>query len=173
MSDLIQPAGSRAGQGGAEPSKRVTVTSVKREEKATAKKYLSELLEPGDVITTILTSVNPEGSSRTMRIAVVKPLCWQHDKTPYIRDITRAVAHACGYRESVKDWKGLIAGGGGMDMGFSVVYSIGRVLFPDGVPCTGNPGTCRSNDHHNGDNDYTAGKIHKDGGYAFRAEWLY
>ncbi len=68
-----------------------------------------------------------------------------------------------------KNW-GVKMGGCGMDMGYHLVNNLGYALFPNGVPCTGED--CPSNDHNNGDRDYTAGKLHRDGGYAFRHRWL-
>ncbi len=44
-------------------------------------------------------------------------------------------------------------GGAGMDMGFHIVYSLSSALFRDGFGCIGE--RCRSNDHTNGDRDYT------------------
>lgn len=44
-------------------------------------------------------------------------------------------------------------GGAGMDMGFALVHSLSYALFPDGFGCIGDG--CPSNDHSNGDRDYT------------------
>jgi len=61
--------------------------------------------------------------------------------------------------------------GCGMDMGYDLVYRLGRLLYPDGYECTGE--RCASNDHSNGDRDYTPGHcVHRDGGYRFRHRWL-
>jgi hypothetical protein len=70
-------------------------------------------------------------------------------------------------------------GGCGMDMGFAAVYELSRLLFPDGHGCTGVG--CVSNDHFNGDRDYTphvqllptvTGHWHQDAGYALKHRWL-
>ena len=65
---------------------------------------------------------------------------------------------------------------------------LARTLFPDGVGCSGQK--CQSNDHSNGDRDYTphanhpqvckdnpetctgAKHWHEDGGYAFQHRWI-
>jgi hypothetical protein len=49
---------------------------------------------------------------------------------------------------------------------FTVVYALGAALFPGGFRCTGE--TCPSNEHTNGDRDYSP-HHHQDGGYAFRS----
>lgn len=59
--------------------------------------------------------------------------------------------------------------GCGMDVGFSLVYNLGWVLFPNGFECVGE--RCPSNDHSNGDRDYSP-HHHSDGGYALRQRWL-
>lgn len=92
---------------------------------------------------------------------------------------------------------GVKVGGCGMDMGFHVAYSLSHALYPDGFGCIGEG--CPSNDHSNGDRDYTPhaeqytadtcpgrpcgtdcdhksqdGRPHwhNDGGYALRHRWL-
>ena len=69
--------------------------------------------------------------------------------------------------------EGIRVRGAGMDMGFHLVYNLSATLFPDGFDCVGDgPGQlCRSNDHSNGDRDYTPHR-HKDGGYALKHRWL-
>ena len=85
--------------------------------------------------------------------------------------------------QRISDRWGVVVGGVGMDMGFHLVYSLGRALYPEGVPCTGSNGwtksgrpsklnACQSNDHLNGDRTYSKSKTHSDGGYAFRQVWL-
>ena len=66
---------------------------------------------------------------------------------------------------------GLKVSGAGMDMGFWLVYTLSRALWPDGYACIGEG--CPANDHSNGLREYTAGKHqHSDGGYALRQRWL-
>lgn len=73
-------------------------------------------------------------------------------------------------------------GGCGMDMGFHLVYVLSSTLFPDGFGCIG--ADCPSNDHSNGDRDYTphgaleseigtgVAHWHQSGGYALVQRWL-
>ena len=62
------------------------------------------------------------------------------------------------------------------DVGFELVYNLGRVLYPHGFACVGEK--CQSNDHMNDHSDGMrrenyVGKMHTgDGGYALRQEWL-
>ena len=85
------------------------------------------------------------------------------------------VAQAIGAKLGKRD--GIIMGGCGMDMGFSLVYNLSSALFPDGFECIGKGddrgafSRCPSNDHTNGDRDYSPHK-HSDGGYALRHRWL-
>jgi hypothetical protein len=82
-----------------------------------------------------------------------------------------------------------------MDMGFHLVYTLSYALYPQGFGCVGE--RCPSNDHSNGDRDYTPhgcydengaledrepgpGELrdgcrrhwHRDGGYALTQRWL-
>jgi hypothetical protein len=91
--------------------------------------------------------------------------------------------------------EGLPMHGCGQDMGFSLVYERSAWLWPKGFGCIGE--RCPSNDHSNGDRDYTVhgptdetcepenrepgpGETkdglrrhwHRDGGYALRQRWL-
>jgi hypothetical protein len=88
------------------------------------------------------------------------------------RSITGYVAAACGFSYADNRHQGLKVGGCGMDMGFHVVYSLGRAMYPYGVPCTGEG--CLSNAHSYADWDYTVSPehVHSDGGYAFQQRWL-
>jgi len=56
-----------------------------------------------------------------------------------------------------------------MDMGFHLVYSLSRALYPDGFACVGD--YCPSNDHSNGQ-PKDLRSHHRDGGYALRQEWI-
>ena len=126
---------------------------------------LREMLKPGDEVRTILRNVSRSGMSRSISIIIDG------------EDRSYLAARALGSR--IDDKRGGIkAVGCGMDMGFHLVYNLGRVLFPDGHDCCGegtNSGRfdrCPSNDHSNGDRNYSADHRHKDGGYALRHRWL-
>jgi hypothetical protein len=69
------------------------------------------------------------------------------------RRISHLIARAVGYKFD-RDRMGARLMGGGMDMGFELVYNLGYALWPKGVR-----------------KDY-AGRPNKDGGYAFHHEWF-
>ena len=177
------------------------MTKFEQAQRAEAVETLRKILKPGDKVHTILRNVSRSGMSR--RIDLYK---MEADGPRYLSGY---VATAMGERRH-KDG-GIIVGGCGMDMGFHLVYSLSRTLFPDGFGCVGDRETtyvqntaeecagakyhdqhpdcdhkssytsraaCPSNDHSNGDRDYTPhGPNHKhwhdsDGGYALRHEWL-
>lgn len=139
-------------------------TKTKQAEREEARTRLLEILKPGDTVHTVLRHVSSSGMSR--RIDLYK---LEGGEPIYL---SAYAAKACGFRLSDKG--GIVAGGCGMDMGFHLVYELGAVLWPKGVPCTGKAygeGACRSNDHSNGDRDYKP-HDHRDGGYALRHRWL-
>ena len=132
---------------------------------------LRKWMPPGTTVYTILDHVSSSGMSRAIRVVV-----------PYVRD-DGTVDHihpnyAVGTVLGLRHWKrngrtqdALVVGGCGMDMGFHLVYELSRALYRDGFPCLG-PG-CPSNDHSNGDRDFTPGHVtHASGGYALGHRWL-
>ena len=134
---------------------------------------LRAMLTPGQTVYTSLEHVSRSGMSRRISLYIVVD--------GSIQDITWQAAKA-GAGKLHRDG-GIVMGGCGMDMGFALVYNLGRTLYPNGVPCTGGTGytptgrkarhpRCGSNDHINGDHVYRKGKLHKDSGYAFKQEWL-
>ena len=154
-------------------------TKAQMAERAEAIAKLQELLKPGMTVYTILRHVSSSGMSRAISAVIV-----DRDGTTFTLDYLIARA---GLFPMHSKHAGLNVGGAGMDMGFHVVYSLSRTVFPKGFKCTGHDGTkrakrCPSNDHSNyyaetrgQDNpepNYKRGKHHKDGGYALRQEWL-
>lgn len=136
----------------------------KQEERQEAIDSLRNIIKAGDTVYTNLVSVSRSGMSRKISIHIVKD--------GQIRNITYNVGKAIDYALD-RERFALKVGGCGMDMGFSVVYSLSRALFPDGFKCAG--GKCSSNDHFNGVNTRQnfKGKTHKgDGGYALSQSWL-
>ena len=132
------------------------------ETKAEIRRELKKFLKPGDRVYTILRHVSSSGMSRRISLAVVKDgkvisLDWYAEKL--------GVAQ----RHATK--QGLSVGGCGMDMGFHLVYSLGRCMYPHGVNCAGDR-KCRSNDHSNGSRDYNRKHRHTDGGYAYEHVWM-
>lgn len=121
---------------------------------------LREVFPPGAHVYTVLRHVARSGMARHLSVVAMV------DGAPV--DVTYRVAQVCGMRTNARGH--IVVGGCGFDAGFHVAYDLGATLYPAGFTCIG--AGCPSNDHSNGDRDYTAGKIHKDGGYAFRHSWL-
>lgn len=83
---------------------------------------LTHYVKEGDTVYTLIRSVSASGMSRTMSVKIVRD--------NRIDDITFYVAHALDYPlVEVNGSRAIRVSGGGMDMGFHVVYSLGRVLF--------------------------------------------
>jgi hypothetical protein len=183
------------------------MTKAQKAERAEAVARMHEWVKPGDTVYTILRHVSRSGMQREIGIVLLLPEERRQDvdtrhggRTPVDLHPNYAVAEIIGARVGKHD--GVIVGGCGMDMGFHVVYTLSRYLYPDGFGCIG--AGCPSNDHGNGDRDYTAhgctwdgsqsnmgdlhgpthergtisgGKYgpchwHRDGGYALRQRWL-
>lgn len=121
------------------------MTTYGATEIATARERLADL-KPGTTIYTNLRRVSASGMSRLISVHVVQD--------GEIRDISHPVAVLTGSSFN-RDVFALRVQGAGMDMGFHVVYSLGRKLFPDGVKSrkAGYPED-------------------RDGGYAFDHRWL-
>lgn len=116
-----------------------------------ALEQLREWLKPGATVFTIVRHVSRSGMSRSISVFA------SVDGQPH--DITYQASRVMG--ESVDQKHGGIRMGGcGMDMGFALVYSLSRRLYPDGFGCIGKGdgeprNYCPSSDHNNGDRDYT------------------
>lgn len=153
---------------------RVCDCAPKRDSKlwseASAILKLREMLPPGSVVRTILRHVSRSGMNRRVSLAIAID--------GDVKDISWLAAHAMG--DPVKNRAGYVqdagieVGGCGMDVGFELVYNLGRVLWPHGFVCVGEK--CQSNDHSNDPNckrSTFVGQTHTgDGGYALRHEWL-
>ena len=140
--------------------KRSTKKALAEMERQRYAAQIREMLPPGSTAYTILDHVSQSGMSRRIRVIAML------DGEPL--DISGRVAVIVGYKRDNRTGA-LKVGGCGMDMGFSVVYDLSYQLYPDGFECAGD--TCRSNDHSNGDRDYTPHQ-HRDGGYAISQRWL-
>jgi len=137
---------------------------TKKEKEARAQEArdtLSKWIKQGDTVYTSVVKVAPSGMSRHIKCYIVLD--------GRIQDITGWVGDLLDYRQSDKT-NGLVVGGCGMDMGFHVVYSLASVLYRNEAKCTGEG--CQSNEHFNGDRDYTKGKPHRDAGYQLTQRWL-
>jgi hypothetical protein len=89
---------------------------------------LREMLKPGDVVYTTVKHVSRSGMSRVIDVHLII------NNEP--RWIAYSVGRACDYPFDDKR-EALRVGGCGMDMGFAVVYELGRTLFPDGFGVEG------------------------------------
>lgn len=90
---------------------------------------LLTLVKPNDVIYTDIKSVSSSGMSR--QIACFTTYLNEEGQAR-VKDVTWFVSKACDLKIGSKG--GLVVGGCGMDMAFSVVYNLGRTLWPNGTP---------------------------------------
>lgn len=123
----------------------------KNAEQQEAIKALRKTLKPGDTVYTILRHVSSSGMSRRIDLYTMKK------NRPVF--LTHYAAKALDYNRK-PDQQGITVGGCGMDMGFHLVYSLGRTLFPNGFKIKG---VGRNGDTSGHDND---------GGYALNHCWL-
>ena len=138
-----------------------TITKAREQELL---ERLRGMLNPGDTIYTTLDHVARSGMYRVISLFVMR------DNEPH--DITGSAADLLEGFD--KRHGGAKAHGCGMDMGFALVYNLSSKLWPEGWDCnaeTRSDGKCHSNDHSNGDQDYTP-HHHHDGGYALYQRWL-
>ena len=156
----------------------MTTRRYTKDETLEAIDYLRAELTPGRTVYTKITHVSRSGMSRSIE----RYLAEGRDN---LANITWQVARAANSRLD-NNHGGIIMGGCGMDMGFALVYGLGRTLYPDGVPCTGSRGydphtyetthdapRCKSNEHTNSpDMPYSRDITHRDGGYALHQVWM-
>lgn len=127
---------------------KLTVAAGKAAVKQQAINSLLQLLKPAQTVHCILRKVSVSGMSRRISFVIFRD-------DGLICNLDRLISLACGYKHS--DKQGLVVGGCGMDMGFSVVHNLGAVLWPEGTP---SPHGSR-----NGEPDI-------DGGYALKHNWI-
>lgn len=147
-----------------------------QQEVSEALETLRELLKPGQTVHTISRHTSRSGMSRSISLVLME------GGGPMELDYwaARVLGDSIDQRHG-----GIRIGGCGMDMGFALVYNLSSRLFPDGFGCIGEaPLRCPSNDHSNGDRDYTPDATaatksgnarahwHRSGGYALRHQWL-
>lgn len=139
-----------AGQSHQEPAaSRTTAKQRAQQERDAAREELRAIVKPGDTVYCVLRHVSRSGMQRVIDLQV---LTTDDSDRPWLRTIGGLAARAMGDRFDY-DRGGVMVGGCGMDMGFHLVCSLGYVLWKDGFGCVGE--RCRSNDHSNGDRDYT------------------
>lgn len=125
------------------------MAKVSQNRKDECKAALLKILKPGDQVTCILRHVSRSGMSRRIDFYKMGKGEPRYLST-YIADL---LEYPCGGH-------GVVVGGCGMDMGFSVVYNLGSTLFPKGFKVKG---IGRNGDKSGHD---------KDGGYALKCTWL-
>lgn len=101
------------------------MTKYTADQIATARDRLA-FLQPGDLIQTKGLHVTRSGMQREIGVYVARVT---DDGQPYIADLSWPVAVLTGNRISDRD--GVIVRGAGMDMGFHLVYRLGRALYPE------------------------------------------
>ena len=169
----------------------MTTKKQKAAERAEAIETLRDILAPGDTVYCVLRHVSRSGMMRHIDF-------YKMPDTPgdSPRWLSWLIGRALDLRLAPRD-NGLKVSGCGMDMGFHVVYNLSATLYRGGFGCIGDPEggiRCPSNDHSNGDRDYTphlddtpqsAAEVgtdipakrahrhyHNDGGYALTSRWL-
>lgn len=134
-------------------------------EKKEAIERLLRTVEPGDTVYTIIRHVSRSGMQRAISLVAI-------DRTTIILPIDSGAKIAALGRDSVTSidyfaaralgWRihkhgGIVVDVCGMDMGFRLVYTLGRTLWPDGTPTP--------HGRRNGNPD-------SDGGHALKHRWL-
>lgn len=114
-------------------------------------KHLREGLPPGATVYCALKHVSRSGMMREISLHSVE--------SGEIRWLTGLAATALDMKVGKNE--GIRIGGCGMDMGFALVYELAYALYPAGYGCIGKG--CPSNDHSNGDRDYTPHEDHAQG----------
>ena len=163
---LAEPVVSARTNGSPQGKGEDAMTKAQKAERSEAVARLREWLRPGDTVHTILRHVSRSGMQREVGVVILDARDVA-GKEPTEIHPNWLVSKALGERQGKRD--GIIMGGCGMDMGFALVYSLARTMFPDGFECIGD--RCPSNDHSNGDRNRSP-HHHADGGYALRQRWL-
>lgn len=127
--------------------KRLPAAEGKRLHMAHARARLLEMLQPGDTVYTVLRAVSSSGMSRRIDLYAIK-----NNEPVYLSGYAATVLD-----DRLSEKGGIVVKGGGMDMGFHLVYGLGSALWPNG--------TNKPHGTRNGTPD-TAG------GYALNHKWL-
>jgi hypothetical protein len=130
-------------------AKRLTVKEGTRRLKEEARKSLLESLKPGDTVQCVLRHVSRSGMYRVIDFYKA-----DDGDMLYLSGLMKDL----GIGEQPRGTRdGVGVGGCGMDMGFSCVYELGHMLWPEG--------TEKPHGTRNGEPD-------RDGGYALKHHWL-
>jgi hypothetical protein len=142
----------------------------KIEAKEEAIKTLRKMgVKPGKRVYTSVSHVARSGMSRRINVYIPTRNTYDGKTEQAVTDITGLVAHALGYRRH-KDG-GLVVGGCGMDMGFAVVYNLGRAMFPKGAPRFVSRGR-EVQEQQAAKREGREPRGEYDGGYLLKQEWL-
>jgi hypothetical protein len=131
----------------------MTATTTKKQERTEAIETLRGMLKPGDTVYTILRHVSRSGMSRSISLVIVS------DDDPRPFEISYLAARAMGDKID-QERGGIKISGAGMDMGFALVYNLGRTLWPEGFDTEEGYWRNEPLDHD------------PDGGYALKQRWL-
>ena len=123
--------------------------------KKEAIEYLKTILNPGDLVYTVLLKVSSSGTSRNIKLLV--PVINMKEGQKII-DISWYVSKILNLKMN-DDNNGVKISGAGMDMGFHLVYELGAQLWP------------------HGDGKYTKNRNgnkgpETDGGYCLNQKWI-
>lgn len=133
------------------------MTKAQQAERDEAIERLRKELAPGDVLYTIARHVSKSGMSRSISVCrPVKATDGRGGETLEIENLDYWVAMVVKQRID-RAHGGVRQTGAGMDMGFHLVYNLGRYLWPNGTP--------KPHGKRNGRPD-------SDGGYALKHRWL-
>lgn len=119
--------------------------------------FLLNYLKPGDTVYGLVRHVSQSGMSRDISLFVMKD--------NELLGISYDAATLLDWPMAKKPYNAIRVQGCGMDMVFHTIYCLSWALFKDSFTCIGNQ--CPSNDHSNGDRDYSPHN-HSDSGYALK-----
>lgn len=99
----------------------MSAVTAKEDQAYAVERLLSHYLKEGDTVYTVRRHTSASGMSHDISVLVANG--------NEITDITYYTAHAIGWRLIDKGHRAIRVQGGGMDMGFHLIYTLGRVLF--------------------------------------------
>ena len=105
------------------------MTKYTKAEQAASLENLRKWIKPGSTVYTLLESRAKSGLSRWIRIVLIEG---DRDGQVHMTHPNHAVAVVLGLHQDRKH-EGMQIHGGGMDMGFEIVYRLGQTLWPAGT----------------------------------------
>lgn len=133
--------------------------STEKSEQEQALLKLQEMIREGDTIYSFLRHRYAPGTSGVIRLFLILP-DKDRERHVHVNQISSPVANALGWPYE-EDRDGIVVEDWGKDMGFQLVYSLGRALFPDGGPVDKSVR-----------NSELKGIHETDGGYLLHHKWL-